>query len=1767
MNIYDKKYSLKFDGGYLTVPHHADFNFTDGISIAVWVKATTGVVLSKGFFANDLYIGDRDMCIGPEEPFSSSQNIPKDAWCHIAITYNPEPGSNNMAMYINGVLDNSWDLKEPVNSYQLNLAIGAVHDGTHIFQGEMASVSLWNQALNALEIQQTIMSPFLPQSDAVIGHWEMNKGLEKVVKEIVDGKEIIKERLLKDQSGRGHHATFKGGVEWQSITEPITIDRPARPQLSHTTALSKLRNTTIQRLAELQDQDLYQKKLAVNARLQGRDTADLENDQLWSIFHNQLYTTDNQGKSSPFNLSTSKMEVIANLFWQNTGAYVTPGKTVTVKYIGGTWSLWPASSNRYYDAGGTTDMADHPFALSGVRQGMLIGKVGDRVFPIGNQATIPSDVTGVLQLATNDHNNPDTYSDNSGSVTVDISPSIGTSRLGVSGFGVDQEQKKVFWGRATAPYSLQMTPTDGSKYQTLWSNPTETITSIALDTQNQAVYFVLGNKSIHKINYDGTGYSHLFDISGSFTEGNPVLEVDWANNKMYWTNDTSIQSAMLDGTGVTTVIAGDQASTPTDLLLDRGNGKLYWVAKGSKMMYQANLDGSSIAEVNPVPYPERGLMLGYLAQQLPDNPTQGHQEAPKPLPSSGRNGSATQFLNRVKAHASKQIHAQTLAANAQVQAAKNQKADKLQQAHAEAARKMNNARFDQLWFLSDGQIQYADKHGLLTELNLTPTIKRKEILAKEDWQKTGVHVNSKTLISVKYVSGSWLNYAGNLSNNGGFDGNGSTSQIASGDGFPCPGKPLGSLVGRVGDIKFHIGNAGTVPTDVTGELELAMNDNGYNDNIGSIHVDITENTKNSAEKNNQSTRTARMQVKAHTVWQNTGVYVSPGQSASIKYLEGKWNAFGNQPDKYVDADGYINAKYDECIRPDLFIGLMLGRIGEKVFSIGNEATVPNDATGWLELAMNDFAEYYYDNSGEITVEIEFPNHAMNTEAIDLKVDQAKNQAFWASATAPANLYVVDTDKQTYSTLASDLSLPITSLALDEAGKRVYFILDNSSICRVDYDGKIHEGQEQNYQEVLSIAGPAKDGLWQLEIDQDNHQMYWTNDYSIWRANLDGSALEMVVGQQEAPFPIDLAVDGEQKKLYWIDKELNRVRRANLDGSSPEDLYPVANPVRGLTLDEVSPGMTDTMKKEIYWTRREEFSWARQEKPLNINTPGLQGYWPLDEGRGQIVNNVINPNAKLPLGFQREHQDLPSHLPKTAYALTFQGDDFAPLPSKIFKGFYDYSFTISLWVKPERDSHSYHMLFFGGSFKERVGLFISIQDYKPICGFTGHNITSTSQIQPNQWSHLAFRYDFSKNEIAVYVNGHLKNRQIRKQFYVSENVPVTLGDLVSKRFKGQLTDIRVINKALKTSEIQEIGNHYLPGDLTELVPIGPTWNLLDTPPTFDPKHAVLDFHGNCNYIRLGTASNIGLTNQSFTIEIWLKIREFTEDDLAILCNDEGEDSHRLQLIIRKKKLYFGFGNDDLESKNEIPVGRWVHTTWRYDTGTRQQVLFINGKIDSSRTSNQNYLGVSNLFLGRMSTSMGFSGQMSDLRIWNVARTDWEIANSYGNFRETYVQRGPVDGSGSVEHLFEIPSEGGLNLLSQAKKAHEELLLAYRLKRDNQAKAKKMVDDAHTDKANRISAKHAELVHTHAEQDQAISAKKAEHAQDRVNNRNRTIQAQNDKSAKIAGARNGAQQKRNQAHQQAGAIKGQANQQAGQMKQSATDKRNAAKAERDKQNARR
>ena len=121
-------------------------------------------------------------------------------------------------------------------------------------------------------------------------------------------------------------------------------------------------------------------------------------------------------------IDKSRLTITAKDKWQKTGMRSTPLETIVVTRLSGNWCINPAVGS--CDANGVGITAKEGYALSGAREGQLLGKIGDKVFTLGNQGETPEGLEGELELCANDDVDGRYgagYADNDGEIEFELS--------------------------------------------------------------------------------------------------------------------------------------------------------------------------------------------------------------------------------------------------------------------------------------------------------------------------------------------------------------------------------------------------------------------------------------------------------------------------------------------------------------------------------------------------------------------------------------------------------------------------------------------------------------------------------------------------------------------------------------------------------------------------------------------------------------------------------------------------------------------------------------------------------------------------------------------------------------------------------------------------------------------------------------------------------------------------------------------------------------------------------------------------------------------------------------------------------------------------------------------------------------------------------------------------------------------------------------------------------------------------------------------------
>lgn len=163
--------------------------------------------------------------------------------------------------------------------------------------------------------------------------------------------------------------------------------------------------------------------------------------------------------------------------------------------------------------------------------------------------------------------------------------------------------------------------------------------------------------------------------------------------------------------------------------------------------------------------------------------------------------------------------------------------------------------------------------------------------------------------------------------------------------------------------------------------------------------------------------------------------------------------------------------------------------------------------------------------------------------------------------------------------------------------------------------------------------------------------------------------------------------------------------------------------------------------------------------------------------------------------------------------------------------------------------------------------------------------------------------------------------------------------------------------------------------------------------FDPIRGQVASFNEQSRIDLPPADKLQVKDHDFTVAVWLKIPRYTSDkrDYSIMGTKNNAYQRGLHFLIRDRKPYMGFFNNDLEGNTMIEAGKWYHIAYRYNKLNGEQSIFVNGKLDAISFDRPAYLGSDTLYIGYsgLSSSSDFVGVMDNFSLWSRVLSDKEI----------------------------------------------------------------------------------------------------------------------------------------------------------------------------------
>ncbi len=178
-------------------------------------------------------------------------------------------------------------------------------------------------------------------------------------------------------------------------------------------------------------------------------------------------------------------------------------------------------------------------------------------------------------------------------------------------------------------------------------------------------------------------------------------------------------------------------------------------------------------------------------------------------------------------------------------------------------------------------------------------------------------------------------------------------------------------------------------------------------------------------------------------------------------------------------------------------------------------------------------------------------------------------------------------------------------------------------------------------------------------------------------------------------------------------------------------------------------------------------------------------------------------------------------------------------------------------------------------------------------------------------------------------------------------------------------------------------------------------------SFDTSHGQVAYFDNDSKLNLPTSQDLHLRDHDFTVQVWFKIPKYEEgkQDYCIIGSKTSAYQQALHLLVRDKKPYMGFYNNDIEGRTTIEPNRWYNLTWRFNKQNGEQAIFVNGKLDAVATGRPGYMGSDSLYVGYTSINQSYyAGMIDNLAIWSRVLSEKEILGLSNQVIELQVSPG-------------------------------------------------------------------------------------------------------------------------------------------------------------------
>ncbi|MCH2247167.1 MAG: Ig-like domain-containing protein [Crocosphaera sp.] len=393
----------------------------------------------------------------------------------------------------------------------------------------------------------------------------------------------------------------------------------------------------------------------------------------------------------------------------------------------------------------------------------------------------------------------------------------------------------------------------------------------------------------------------------------------------------------------------------------------------------------------------------------------------------------------------------------------------------------------------------------------------------------------------------------------------------------------------------------------------------------------------------------------------------------------------------------------------------------------------------------------------------------------------------------------------------------------------------------------------------------------------------------------------------------------------------------------------------------------------------------------------------------------------------------ANISASEFALSFDGNDYVNVGDTTDLVLTD-NFTLEARINPTSSSQRGVILGREGEYlisRNTDGTIqVALANSNP--GWTWFN---TGYVVPeNEWTHLTLTYE--TGVFKLYDDGAL---------VYTYNGSGIIGDVVTNQndfqigsrqasnssFIGLIDEVRVWDVVRSEGEILANHNTALNGNETGLIGywnfdkgvsedltsndndgqiIGATVTALDSNTTPDqivytvtdlPENGTLSLSDNNNnalsfdgndYVQI----NLDEPETEITHEFWFKTNSSNGGLFSVVAGNLGSGSHDRHIYLSNGNIVTRVWNNEVISSSGLNLadGQWHHVAHVIGSSVGGQQIYVDGQLVASGSKTfSNFDSQDQVIIGYSADSGYFNGEIDDVRVWNVARTQQEIQDKY------------------------------------------------------------------------------------------------------------------------------------------------------------------------------